>query len=114
MSDGDNAAPGRRRPRDPADDNQWLTRTSRRAPAAAPWERSDPLNRAQPVVPDDVDEVAGSHTGGGVTVADLIAKVAEDGTGPPEVTRRHRPEPEPPAPPTEIIEAVTDDADAYE
>ncbi|MBU9763255.1 LytR family transcriptional regulator [Mycobacterium sp. TNTM28] len=90
MSDADNAtpgaAPGRRR-RSSADhsDNQWITRSARPLPGAAPWERQDhPL-------PDDLaaDEPSGSHTDG-VTVADLIAKVAGTGFTP----RRHRLEPD--------------------
>ena len=48
MSDGDNATPG---PSDPAggDDNRWLTRSQRRAPGAAPWERAEfPRRSAEP------------------------------------------------------------------
>jgi LCP family protein required for cell wall assembly len=93
MSDGDNATPGRRRPPEPGGDNQWLTRTPRRSQGAAPWERSPDSADGQP-----------THTDGGVTVADLIAKVAGDGTGPPAVTKRRRAEPA--APPTQILEPV--------
>jgi LCP family protein required for cell wall assembly len=63
-----------------------------------------------------------NHAHGGVSVADLIAKVAGDGTGLPKVTKRRRAEPGP-APPvepaysdpdsqnTEVIAAVTYDAE---
>jgi LCP family protein required for cell wall assembly len=90
MSDGDNATPGRRR-RSSADqsDSQWITRSPQPLPGAAPWERQDrPL-------PDDspADEPTGSHTDG-VTVADLIAKVAGTGFTP----TRHRLEPDDPVP----------------
>ena len=43
MSDGDNATPGPPRlpgPPDAGGDNQWLTRTPRPSPGAAPWERN--------------------------------------------------------------------------
>lgn len=122
MSDGDNATPGRRRAPDPAPDhdadNQWLTRTPRRSLGAAPWERSDrhAVPPAPTEKPDDeaADESSGSHTDGGLTVADLIAKMAGEGTGGQPGRARRRlaepdPEPEPeapPAPPTEIIDAV--------
>ena len=117
MSDGDNATPGRRRlPEGHNADNQWDTGTPRRTPDAAPWRRSDPLT---PQRDDDAaeppDEPTGNHTDGGISVADLIAKVTGDGTGPPERKTRRRAEPEPeapqepPAPPTEIIERVVDE-----
>ncbi|MCV7419098.1 LCP family protein [Mycobacterium yunnanensis] len=72
MSDGDNAAPGRRQRSGPDDAssgdekrvNDWITRSTRPAPGAAPWERSQ--------TPSDAP--AGNHTDG-VTVADLIAKI---------------------------------------
>ncbi len=107
MSDGDNATPGLPSPSGPSDpdgDNQWLTRSPRPSPGAAPWERS-----ASPESDDtDTAKPTGNHTDG-VTVADLIAKVTGD-AGVPEGPKRHRAEPEPdlppPAPPTEIIEAV--------
>jgi LCP family protein required for cell wall assembly len=93
MSDGDNATPGRRR-RAPEDssDNQWITRSREPLPGAAPWERQD----APP--PDDspLDEATGSHADG-VTVADLIAKVAGTGFAP----TRHRLEPDDPEPEAE-------------
>ncbi len=83
MSDGDNATPDRP-DRAPGEDNQWLTRSPRSAPGATPWER------AQPSVPPDT--ATGNHTDG-VTVADLIAKLAADqptGTG----RRRRRADPD--------------------
>ncbi|MGA5545515.1 LCP family protein [Mycobacterium sp. NPDC051198] len=90
MSDGDNATPGRRR-RSPEDssDNQWITRSREPLPGAAPWERQDAPS------PDDspLDEPTGSHADG-VTVADLIAKVAGTGYTP----SRHRLEPDEPEP----------------
>ncbi|MGW0159562.1 LCP family glycopolymer transferase [Mycobacterium sp. NPDC003323] len=81
MSDGDNATPGRSdRARG---DNDWLTRSERPAPGAAPWERAG------------TPSSTGNHTDG-VTVADLIAKLAADK---PDTTggSRHRAEPEEPA-----------------
>ncbi|MCV7418267.1 LCP family protein [Mycolicibacterium litorale] len=134
MSDGDSpgadATPDPRRPREPRSDwdNQWLTRSSQRSPGAAPWERSEPLKRRaaepEPVAPEETDEEStGSHTGGVVTVADLIAKLNGDGTGPAEVTPKRRraepdpepdPEPEPeaeaepPAPATEILAPIVE------
>ncbi|WP_082941759.1 LCP family protein [Mycolicibacterium peregrinum] len=97
MSDGDNATPGRRR-RAPEDssDNQWITRSREPLPGAAPWERQDPPS------PDDspLDEPTGSHADG-VTVADLIAKVAGTGYAP----TRHRLEPDEPEPDLEPAHA---------
>lgn len=97
MSDGDNATPGRRR-RAPEDssDNQWITRSREPLPGAAPWERQDPPS------PDDspLDEPTGSHADG-VTVADLIAKVAGTGYAP----TRHRLEPDEPEPELEPAHA---------
>jgi len=113
MSDGENATPGlpgRHGPPDTGGDNQWLTRSPRPSPGAAPWERSGNSDS------EDVEKGAqtGSHTDG-VTVADLIAKL-HGAASVPEELRRPRPEPEPrvpppappapPAPPTEVIEAV--------
>lgn len=86
MSDAHNATPGRRH-RSPEDssDNQWITRSRQPLPGAAPWERQDASS------PEDlsVDEPTGSHADG-VTVADLIAKVAGTGFTP----SRHRLEPD--------------------
>jgi LCP family protein required for cell wall assembly len=110
LSDGDNATPGP--PRLPGSpdpgDNQWLTRSPRPSPGAAPWERNGTSES------EDVEKPspAGNHTDG-VTVADLIAKVHGDSSVPEEL-RRARSEPEaprsapvpPPAPRTEVIPAV--------
>ena len=109
MSDGDNATPGLPGPFGPSDpgaDNQWLTRTPRPSPGAAPWERSAGSESED----TEADKPTGNHTDG-VTVADLIAKVHGDASVPEELKRpRAEPEPEPapplPAQPTEIIEAV--------
>ncbi|WP_454792167.1 LCP family protein [Mycolicibacterium lutetiense] len=97
MSDGSSATPGRRhRSADDSSDNQWITRSREPLPGAAPWERQDaPL-------PDDspLDEPTGSHADG-VTVADLIAKVAGTGFTP----TRHRLEPDDPKPEPEPAHA---------
>ena len=107
MSDGDNATPGRpRRPDRPGGDNQWLTRTPRPTPGAAPWERRSSAE------PDDTDTAGptGNHTDG-VTVADLIAKVTGRGptrTAPSGPTRdRHRSAPSRTAPPIADAAAPT-------
>ncbi|MCT7657656.1 LCP family protein [Mycobacterium deserti] len=96
MSDGDSATPGRR---DPSFDrrNQWLTRSSRPSLGAAPWERNGKTD-------NDDAETSGHHTDG-VTVADLIARVSGDQAVPPQLKRPAEPSP-PPAPPTEVIDAV--------
>jgi LCP family protein required for cell wall assembly len=115
MSDGDNATPGPPRlpgPPDAGGDNQWLTRSPRPSPGAAPWERSGTSE------PEDVEtsRQTGNHTDG-VTVADLIAKVHGDSSVPEELRRTRRepeappppappPPPPPPAPRTEVIAAV--------
>ncbi|MGE2716395.1 LCP family protein [Mycolicibacterium litorale] len=122
MSDGDStgadATRDPRRPHEPGSDwdNQWLTRSSRRSPGAAPWERSEPLKRSEPEPEaDEPDDSTGSHTAGHVTVADLIAKLSGDGNRPAHRTRKRRraepepeAEPEPPAPATEIIEPIAE------
>lgn len=119
MSDGDNATPG---PPDPTDgDNRWLTRSRRRAPGAAPWERADFPRRFTGPEPSEAEpaeaEPTGNHTDG-VTVADLIAKLSGDTAAPPQPRRRRRRQPEPPEPvtppeppaeSTEIIAAVPDE-----
>jgi LCP family protein required for cell wall assembly len=115
MSDGDNATPGPPRlpgQSDDGGDNQWLTRSPRPSPGAAPWERSGTSE------PENVEKSrqTGNHHTDGVTVADLIAKVHGDSSIPAEL-RRTRPEPEAPPPvppppqppqasPTEVIAAV--------
>lgn len=88
---------------------------------AAPWERffepppDDSLHRWQPEaaiesahLQEDDAEQAGCHAGGGVSVADLIAKIGapdrpvhrraapENGPSEPEFPHASRPEPEPP------------------
>ena len=107
MSDGDNATPGlpgRPGPPDGVGDNQWLTRSPRPSPGAAPWERSGNSDSG------DIEEPAqtGNHTDG-VTVADLIAKLQGASSVPEELKRTHV-EPEPEAPRTEVIAAVPVDA----
>ncbi|MGV0745346.1 LCP family glycopolymer transferase [Mycolicibacterium sp. XJ870] len=96
MSDGDNATPGRRRHRAPDDgpDNQWITRSPQPLPGAAPWERQDHPRVHEPADQRTPDEPTGSHADG-VTVADLIAKIAGTGAEPPPARSRHRLEPEP-------------------
>jgi LCP family protein required for cell wall assembly len=114
MSDGDNATPGPPRlpgPPDAGGDNQWLTRTPRPSPGAAPWERngtseSEYVEKSRPT--------GNNHTDG-VTVADLIAKLHGDSSVPDGLRRFRRepdapppqaPPPPPPAPRTEVIAAV--------
>ena len=72
MSDGDNATPGLpgAGPSHTGGDNQWLTRSPRPSPGAAPWERNGSSDPGTPSSPPQT----GNHTDG-VTVADLIAKV---------------------------------------
>src|SRR6185437_13498037 len=105
MSDGDNATPGLSGagPSHIGGDNQWLTRSARPSPGAAPWERNGSSNSGEA----EQSAQTGNHTNG-VTVADLIAKV-HGASSVPEELRRPRPEPEPPAPATEIIPAVPAD-----
>jgi LCP family protein required for cell wall assembly len=105
MSDGDNATPGPPRlpgPQDAGGDNQWLTRSPRPSPRAAPWERSGTSESED----GEKSRQTGNHTDG-VTVADLIAKVHGDSSVPDELRRiRREPEAPPPAPQTEVIAAV--------
>jgi LCP family protein required for cell wall assembly len=109
MSDGDNATPGARDPRGSSaldGSNQWLTRTPRPSPGAAPWERHGRPENDHPT------NGSGHHTDG-VTVADLIAKLNGDDAVPPRL-RRLRPEVDDqpaarPAPPTEILTPVPPD-----
>ena len=117
MSDGDNATPGlpgRPGPPDGVGDNQWLTRSPRRSPGAAPWERSG-SSESEDSGSEDIEKAGqtGNHTDG-VTVADLIAKVHGDSSVPEEL-RRTRPEPEvePPASPTEVFAAVSEPPPRY-
>ena len=77
MSDGDNATPGQHRAPGSEGDNQWLTRIPRPLPGAAPWERApdgSPESSPAPVTPRAQRR---NHTGG-ITVADLFAKVTGD------------------------------------
>src|SRR3954468_2327896 len=120
MSDGDSATPGPRGsssgshgPSDHDGSNQWLTRSPRPSPGAAPWER----HAASESEPPAVSESTGNHTDG-VTVAYLIARVSGDASVPEELRRnraesvRELPPPPPPAPvpqPTEIIDAVREE-----
>lgn len=90
MSDGDNATPGRRRRAQDDGDNQWLTRSRQPLPGAAPWERADRVTGADPTP----DGPTGNHTDG-VTVADLIARMASSGEAPVPRRSRHRADPEP-------------------
>ncbi len=65
MSDRDRTTPG-----EGDGDNPWVTRTTRASgPVRAPWERAGLAEQ-----PDD--EMSGSHGGGGVTVAELIARLS--------------------------------------
>ncbi|MGB3485371.1 MAG: LCP family protein [Mycobacterium sp.] len=93
MSDGDSATPGQHRASGPDEDNQWISRSSRPTPGAAPWERaldpaasdsdsddpaaSDSDSSGYDITDYDDDEPTGNHTGG-VTVADLFAKLTGD------------------------------------
>ncbi len=102
MSDGDNATPGRLGSSgrgEPGDDNQWLTRSQKPMPGAAPWERS-PRAIGRDSVGDEpsdqhLDEPSPSQHTDGVTVADLIAKLSGTRADPPDEPPRHRAEPEP-------------------
>ncbi|MCV7230624.1 LCP family protein [Mycolicibacterium komossense] len=80
MSDGDNATPGHHREPQPDGVNQWLTKPGRPEPAAAPWERlktSPSFSPAAESAPERPAAPSGQHTGG-ITVADLIAKITGD------------------------------------
>ena len=79
MSDGENATPDSAAGTSGADDpNEWITRTSRSAPATAPWERTSIPRQS-----------AGNHTDG-VPVADLIARL----TGEIPVVLQHQDHPD--------------------
>jgi LCP family protein required for cell wall assembly len=93
MSDGDNATPGQHRAPGNDGDNQWLTRSRRPAPDAAPWERGQVRTPVSDRVLDSVRENshgADSQHAQGVTVADLFAKVTGDV---PAALQRRQPEP---------------------
>ena len=74
MDDGDDATPGDPHSGPPTGSqgpSKWLTRTTRPAPAAAPWER----RTIPPVDESDSDSaLKGNHTDG-VPVADLFARL---------------------------------------
>ncbi|WP_071289374.1 LCP family protein [Mycolicibacterium llatzerense] len=96
MSDRDRTTPGEG-DGDAAGDNPWVTRTTRASgPVRAPWERAGHL----PDQPDD--EVTGSHGGGGVTVAELIARLSGGSVPPAQAIEApsppKRPAPRQPAP----------------
>ncbi|MCF6387583.1 LCP family protein [Mycobacterium sp. MBM] len=97
MSDGDNATPDLPE-RTSGEDNQWLTRSPRSGPGATPWER------ARAAAPADTP--TGNHTDG-VTVADLIAKLAADQ---PTATggRRRRADPDEDQPAPDSAAETTD------
>src|SRR6185436_13702601 len=126
MSDGDNATPDRPRLPDTdrtdaasfaGGDNQWLTRAQRPSPGAAPWERgasaeSSPSGQSADATVDSPDVKRPPRItkppnvpAGTLTVADLIAKIAGDGSGPTptrpsRAARRYaEPDPEPVEPP---------------
>lgn len=106
MSDGDNATPDRP-DRAPGEDNQWLTRSPRPVPGATPWERAQAADQAEEAASDTP---AGNHTDG-VTVADLIAKLAADQPSGGRARRRRaepadEPAPESPAEITDPVEPV--------
>src|SRR6476620_9873262 len=73
MSDGDNSTTGRHgqrgssAPDGTSDTNQWLTRSARPSPGAAPWERG----RAGDGEDATASSAPGNHTDG-ITVAVLI------------------------------------------
>jgi LCP family protein required for cell wall assembly len=89
MSDGDNATPGQHRASGPDEDNQWLTRSSRHTPGAAPSERDSDAGSAA-----DDDDTEDAAPAGAVTVADLFARVTG---GVPAKLQRPRPDSEAPA-----------------
>lgn len=97
MSDRDRTTPGEG-DGDAAGDNPWVTRTTRASgPVRAPWERAGRLQDQ----PDD--EVTGSHGGGGVTVAELIARLSGGSVPPAQASieapaTSKTPEPRQPAP----------------
>ncbi|MCV7073066.1 LCP family protein [Mycobacterium rufum] len=93
MSDGDHATPGRPHSDDADTPHDWLTRSQRPAPGAAPWERA-----VESTTPHDTPSETGP-----VTVADLIAKI-NGGTLPAE-PKRHRAEPDSEADPQPVLDA---------
>ncbi|MCV7260982.1 LCP family protein [Mycobacterium shimoidei] len=106
MSDGKNATPDRAHTSGADGDEVALSRGARRSLGAAPWERFGAYRPARGAVsvieadrpaagPGDDGEPTGSHTEGGLTVAELIAKVGGPAT-PGHSHRRAAPEAEPP------------------
>ncbi|GAB7141432.1 LCP family protein [Mycobacterium riyadhense] len=109
MSDGEHdATRGLRRAFGARADAEWHTAQARQTPGAAPWERFSapavdidrsrrsappPEEPEEPKQPEDTSRV-GSHVGGGVSVAELIAKL---GAPVPAHPTHHRvaPDPEP-------------------
>ncbi|CAJ1579718.1 LCP family protein [[Mycobacterium] wendilense] len=105
MSDGENATPGRRAP-EPHGDNQWITRTPRPKPDAAPWERT----------PDPESAPRSGRAGNprdGITVADLIARVTGDV---PPALQQAADDPEPAADDAALADAIeaADESDLAE
>jgi LCP family protein required for cell wall assembly len=110
------------------DDDVGLTGSTTGTRGAAPWERfgahsqrvavarrwSPPPARTAPAADEEDGEPRGCHTGGGLTVADLIAKMGGSTTVRP--SRHHAaPDPEPPDPDAEQPSDEQDDGyDAYE
>src|SRR6478672_11173377 len=75
-------------------DSDWLTRSRRSSPGAAPWERAIESEVPDvPDVPDDSDNVAAREAP--LTVADLIAKINGDAPLPEPTRHRAQEEPEP-------------------
>jgi LCP family protein required for cell wall assembly len=104
MSDGDNAAPGRRAASDSNGDHRSMTRWSS---GAAPWERwQTPSHYAAAGPPGRAPRGAapsrpGSHADGALTVADLIARVSGTASSTRSSHRHAAPETEEPEPAAE-------------
>jgi LCP family protein required for cell wall assembly len=97
VSDRDRTTPG-----EGDGDSPWVTRTTRTSgPVRAPWERAGHL-QSQPDDETADDDVTGSHGGGGVTVAELIARLSGGKVPPAQAIEAplplKTPEPQPPAP----------------
>ncbi len=97
MSDGDSATPGQRDGTEPVS-GERVTRTPRPTHSAAPWERAAASHRAPEMAPESAPRPrpSGNHTEG-VTVADLIAKVAGTPAAPAAPNRHRVPAPVEPA-----------------
>jgi LCP family protein required for cell wall assembly len=113
MSDGEigDAAdtPGRPRPGDRDADGDWLTRSRRPLPGAAPWERATDSSTSDSLTADSPDP-AEDEPSAPVTVADLIAKI--HGRAPLLEPKRHRAEPDP-EPDDEFEPVAEDDPEPY-